>query len=213
MHLMRMTMYGMRIPHSERIHAGSMKMARLSDEYTNRSIRSTNITALDDAGFEARHIMRITGHKNESSIRSYSHRLSIKKKRDISAALSESIEVEKENRPPPIQQKVSLFSKCQCIPSLESCIQLCEPQPSTSKCQVPPQPYLPVVHSNANASAVNIPSTCNSFTEYVSTFDDISDGELLNVENLDVPHNVDLIQKNVDLPQNVQNTVGAPHHP
>ena len=43
------------------------KMAHLSVEYTNHSIRATDITALDDAGFEARHIMRITGYKIESS--------------------------------------------------------------------------------------------------------------------------------------------------
>ena len=40
------------------------KMASLSEQYTNHSVRSTHI----DAGFEARHIMKIIGHKSESSI-------------------------------------------------------------------------------------------------------------------------------------------------
>ena len=46
--------------------------AKLSQVYTNHSIRATSITILDKAGFEARHIMSVSGHKNESSIRSYS---------------------------------------------------------------------------------------------------------------------------------------------
>lgn len=64
------------------------KTACLSRIYTNHSIRATAITALDDAGVEARHIMRTTGHKSESSIRSYSNRVCEEKKRDISDKLS-----------------------------------------------------------------------------------------------------------------------------
>lgn len=64
------------------------KQACLSRMYTNHCIRATAITALDDAGVEARHIMRTTGHKNESSIRSYSQRVCDEKKRDMSDMLS-----------------------------------------------------------------------------------------------------------------------------
>jgi len=46
--------------------------AKLSKCYTNHSIRATVVTILDKSGFEARHIMAISGHKNEASIRSYS---------------------------------------------------------------------------------------------------------------------------------------------
>ncbi len=42
------------------------KTSCLSKMYTNHCIRATAITALDDAGIEARHIMRTTGHKSES---------------------------------------------------------------------------------------------------------------------------------------------------
>ena len=47
------------------------KEANLSHIYTNHCIRATCITLLDRAGVEARHIMAISGHKSESSIRSY----------------------------------------------------------------------------------------------------------------------------------------------
>lgn len=46
--------------------------AGLSQIYTNHCIRATCITTLDNNGFEARHIMSITGHKSETSIRAYS---------------------------------------------------------------------------------------------------------------------------------------------
>ena len=47
------------------------KEAGLSEIYTNHCIRATCITLLDSAGVEARHIMSISGHKSESSLRSY----------------------------------------------------------------------------------------------------------------------------------------------
>lgn len=62
--------------------------AGLSMKYTNHCIRATNITELDRAGFDSRHIMRVTGHKNAQSIASYAVHLSEAKKQDISDALS-----------------------------------------------------------------------------------------------------------------------------
>ena len=44
--------------------------AKLSKEYTNHSVCATSVTILDYAGFQARHIMTVSGHKSESSIRS-----------------------------------------------------------------------------------------------------------------------------------------------
>ncbi|XP_066913334.1 uncharacterized protein KIAA1958-like [Clytia hemisphaerica] len=46
--------------------------ANLPTNYTNHSIRATSVTVLDNAGTEARHIMAVSGHRSESSIRSYS---------------------------------------------------------------------------------------------------------------------------------------------
>lgn len=57
--------------------------------YTNYSISVTAITEVDEAEIDTRHIMRVSGHKSESSIKHYRQRLSEKKKREISDCLSE----------------------------------------------------------------------------------------------------------------------------
>ena len=64
--------------------------ANLSQIYTNHSIRATAVTVLDHSNVEARHIMRVSGHKSESSIRSYARRLSENKQREISTTLAEA---------------------------------------------------------------------------------------------------------------------------
>ena len=49
------------------------QQARLSDIFirTNHSIRATAGTVFDRNGFEARHIMPVSGHRSESSLKSY----------------------------------------------------------------------------------------------------------------------------------------------
>ena len=64
----------------------------LSQKYTNHCIRATAITNLDRAGIEARHIMRLSGHNSEASIRSYACRLSEGKQREMFDCLSKAAE-------------------------------------------------------------------------------------------------------------------------
>ena len=69
-----------------------MKDVKLSSqEYTNHSIRATCITTLDRAGFEARHIMKLSSHKNESSIKEYATECPDDKKKEMFASLSHAI--------------------------------------------------------------------------------------------------------------------------
>ena len=70
------------------------KNANLSQEYTNHSIRATAVTLLDHSNSEARHIIRVSGHKSESRIRSYSRRLPESKQSEISDALSAACSVD-----------------------------------------------------------------------------------------------------------------------
>jgi hypothetical protein len=47
------------------------RMAKLSHEYTNHSCRATTVHVLDEAQVPSRHIMSVTGHKFESSLKTY----------------------------------------------------------------------------------------------------------------------------------------------
>ena len=47
------------------------KEASLSRTYTNNSVRATTITLLAHAGVETCEIMKVSGHRNEASVRSY----------------------------------------------------------------------------------------------------------------------------------------------
>ena len=65
--------------------------AKLSCVYINHLIRATTITKLDESGYEAQHIRALSGHRNESSIRSYSSQTSLSTKRKMSETLSKSL--------------------------------------------------------------------------------------------------------------------------
>ena len=64
------------------------KNAGLSTMYTNHCIRASVVTNLNEKGFEARDIMATTGHKSESSIRSYATKVPTKRRREMSDALA-----------------------------------------------------------------------------------------------------------------------------
>jgi len=74
--------------------------AELSQIYTNHCIRATCITALDNKGMEARHIMSISGHKSETSIKSYSRNVSEKKKHEMCAVLQNIVQQPNTEQPP-----------------------------------------------------------------------------------------------------------------
>ena len=66
------------------------KDAELSLIYTNHCVRATCITNLDRKGTDERHIVGISGHKNNYSIISNSSRLTQEKQFEISKTLCES---------------------------------------------------------------------------------------------------------------------------
>ena len=61
--------------------------AGLFQLYTNHCIRASCITALDDDGMETRHIMNVSGHKSEISIKSYSRNVSESKNHEMHTVL------------------------------------------------------------------------------------------------------------------------------
>ena len=70
------------------------KELRPSQKYTNHYIRNLGMSLLDECNFEACHIVHVSGHKSENSIRSYSRCLSEVKQEEISDALSSACSVE-----------------------------------------------------------------------------------------------------------------------
>ena len=65
--------------------------AKLSKNYTNHCVRATCVTLLDRSGFEARHIMTVSGHKKVESIQSYANVTSNAKKREMSESLASAM--------------------------------------------------------------------------------------------------------------------------
>lgn len=64
------------------------KECLLSKLYTNHSLRATTVHVLDCARFPDRHIMSVTGHKAESSLKTYTGFTDTKTKQKMSATLS-----------------------------------------------------------------------------------------------------------------------------
>jgi hypothetical protein len=64
------------------------KHSRCSKTYTGHSLRSMAIQGMNDRGHEIRHIMHMSGHKNEASVRSYNRDCSTVQKQSLSSSLS-----------------------------------------------------------------------------------------------------------------------------
>ena len=61
--------------------------AHLSFTYTNHWLWATSCTVLSDGGIHARHICKLTGHRNESSVAVYVRATPIEKRREMSELL------------------------------------------------------------------------------------------------------------------------------
>ena len=63
----------------------------LDTQYTNHSIRATVISTLDRDGFEARHIMKLSSHKSEATIKEYSVDCPDNKRKEMFDSLSNAL--------------------------------------------------------------------------------------------------------------------------
>ena len=82
------------------------KEANLSRIYRNHSIRATAVTILDKSGFEARHIMTVSWHRNESPTRAYSKTDQTAKRR-----MSETLTVAGSSNSAPDEDSVRLENR------------------------------------------------------------------------------------------------------
>ena len=64
--------------------------AGCTTKYSNHSLRATTVTTLNDAGFESRDIMTVTGHKAETSLKHYA-KTSALRKREMSANIAKGL--------------------------------------------------------------------------------------------------------------------------
>ena len=69
------------------------KSVKLDGDYTNHSIRSTVINHLDTAGFEARHIIKLSSHKSEATVKEYATKCPENKRREMFDSLSSAIQL------------------------------------------------------------------------------------------------------------------------
>ena len=65
--------------------------AKLSKKYTNHSLRATSVHVLDSAQVPTRHIMSVTGHKSENSLKTYTGHTDSKAKKFMSHTISKSL--------------------------------------------------------------------------------------------------------------------------
>ena len=73
-----------------------MKNVKLEGDYMNHSIRSTVISMLDKDGFEAHHIMALSSHKSESTIKEYAVKCPDSKRKAMFNSLSNALVPEPE---------------------------------------------------------------------------------------------------------------------
>lgn len=67
------------------------KQFSLSRSYTNHSLRATTVHILDAANIPGSHIRSITGHKSESSLKTYTGFTTNRTKKTMSSIVSESL--------------------------------------------------------------------------------------------------------------------------
>ena len=109
------------VPVGQNILGGMMprlsEKYKLSQRYTNHSIRVTSLQVLEDANVEGRHIIRVSGHKSLESVQNYARKLSSERKRSISTIFSNSVEnkkmnlEEQNNKPQPISNDTFNINK------------------------------------------------------------------------------------------------------
>ena len=93
--------------------------AQLSQRYTNHSLRATAVHVLDAANFPSRHIMSVTGHKAETSLKTYAGYTDSNAKRNMSDEISRSVRGNVENLPPKISIPHTLAASSTCTSNSE----------------------------------------------------------------------------------------------
>ena len=138
----------------------------LSKQCTNNSIRAIAVTVLDHSNFEARHIMGVTGHKSEASIRSYSRRLSENKQREISETLGLACGFSTESA----ETISSSFSPSEALEPMSSQYENALDTTCFSPLPGPSLPASPVLHASQTNTMKNVIFASGAFNNCNVTF-------------------------------------------
>ena len=137
--------------------------------YTPHSLRATAIQCLSDVGFEARQIMFMSNHRNESSLRSYSRNVTTVQKKALSTSLTTLLPSRSLPSPDKVNQPIATYTTETQHQSVLSTIdnsavvnQLVRATQSTH-CQSTIDIYLPVTTTSSAANFFNN-ATFNSCT-------------------------------------------------
>ena len=153
------------------------KNIMMEGHYMNHSIRATVITMLDNCGFEARHIMGISSHKSESTIKEYSVKCPTSKRKEMFDSLSNAI-LPKKSKPS------STVSK---------------PPPQNKENNTPAE-KIPDIQEVKQ----NLPNFTLTPIEEFATIDDNILSELLN-DNFEIPQDANANQNNNNALVQLQN--------
>ena len=77
------------------------KSVKLDGDYTNHSIRATVINTLDNQGYEARHIIQLSSHKSESTVKEYATKCSDTKRKEMFQTLTNAMHPNRQRIEPP----------------------------------------------------------------------------------------------------------------
>ncbi|XP_069107107.1 uncharacterized protein [Argopecten irradians] len=141
------------------------KSSDVDAPYTPHCLRATAIQYLNDTGYEARHIMFMSDHRCESSLRSYNRSVSTKQKRDISDSLS--VMIKTRSAPSATVTRATGDIEMASVPSSQVSF-----SNSPSSCETTQAQPL-VSNSNVNVSTSNITPgffTSSSFENCVFNF-------------------------------------------
>ena len=123
--------------------------AGLSKPYTNHCLRATCITMLDQHGFEARHIMQVSGHRSESSITNYSRHVSEEKRREMSLAISSTHTATIDEQP--VQGQITSDANVNILPDQDTLMSIDAARTS-----------VPATRTSVPAARMSVPATRTS---------------------------------------------------
>ena len=97
--------------------ANICKRAKLENKYTNHCTRVTTTVMLNEEGFNENDIIKVTGHSSTASLKSYNHRATTSKKREMSLAINNQMygKSKKVDNETPLSDNINIIPETQVL--------------------------------------------------------------------------------------------------